>query len=477
MKRTKKINMTESSVDRSATTDGKTRLVLKDKKTMGLYLVVGTTGLATWYYRQRINGRDNQRRLGVYRPSPAGPIIMTLDAARDEVRRVLVARGEGGEREYDRQLRQQVSIPTLEQLGNDWLTDNPRGLTDRTMANMRSLWRHLEPLYAHPITEITPEAVERLRIAVRDAVSARTGYGIRTSNKAVEFLGQLIDRAIKLNKIQMANPARDEAVQKQPDRRKRKVFLKGSQRGEFIAVLNWYRELPERWQQRSQDWLDAAIAAGAYVPDDVRRRPADCLRRNVVENVAERHPVMRAWVDSFEREFGWSLIARRHAWRHNQLAADALWTALLTGARIGNILRMKWEDIDEDWVWTIPAEETKTREEYHIPLEPTVLVPMLKERRGTSPWVFPSPDTGEPVQSLKKSWQTIKVRAGLSDLRIHDLRRTMGSVMFNLGQNQRQIQMALCHSDPKATEHYTWLEDDSVLRANFTAAAQAMMGD
>lgn len=476
-KKTKTISMSDTSVAKHARSDGKTRLVLKDKRTHGLMLLVGTTGRAAWYLRRTIRGREKLVQLGIYREGPGSPIIMSLDDAKDEIHRLLIAQGAGGERQLERQREAERVVPTLGEVGEAWFRDNPRGLAERTLANMRSYWKHLAPLHDRRIDEIEPADVEELRVKVRQTVAGRTGYGVRTSNKVVELLGQLLDREIRLRRMQMANPAKDPAVEKEFDRRVRTVFLKGRQRADFIAALEWFRELPARWDERARDWRDAAVAAGADIPEYVERLPEDTLSEEVCRRVAEEVPAMRAWPESFENEFGWQNIRRRFTWRHNQLAADALWTALFTGARISNVLRMKWKDIDDDWVWHIPREETKTRVGYEIPLETTVLVPILEARRTDSPWVFPHPDTGEPVKSIKKSWAAIKRRAGVPELHIHDLRRTMGSVMFNLGVNQRQIQMALCHSDPTATEHYTHLEDSSILRANFTAAAQAMMGD
>ena len=131
---------------------------------------------------------------------------------------------------------------------------------------------------------------------------------------------------------------------------------------------------------------------------------------------------------------------------------DFFLLALQTGARQSNVFSMRWEDINFDTsTWTIPQEKTKTGEEYRIALT-SADITILKERtKGTSPFVFPSDSARGHLIDPKKAWKRVLKRAGISDLRMHDLRRTMATWMANSGANAALIQGALNHKDIKTT--------------------------
>jgi integrase len=115
--------------------------------------------------------------------------------------------------------------------------------------------------------------------------------------------------------------------------------------------------------------------------------------------------------------------------------ADSFMVALLTGARRSNVLAMRWEDVSFVRAeWRIP--ETKNGEPLTVPLVPKV-VNLLRERQGvaTGEWVFPGEgQTGHLVEP-KTAWRRVLERAGIEDLRLHDLRRTLGSNMAAAGVN------------------------------------------
>src|SRR5262249_5238136 len=102
--------------------------------------------------------------------------------------------------------------------------------------------------------------------------------------------------------------------------------------------------------------------------------------------------------------------------------------ALLTGVRRGNVLAMRWDQLHLDAAtWTLP--ETKNGHPVTVVLVSEV-VEILRERQarcGASPWVFPGRGKSGHLEEVKSAWQRILDRAGIADLRIHDLRRTLGS--------------------------------------------------
>ena len=138
----------------------------------------------------------------------------------------------------------------------------------------------------------------------------------------------------------------------------------------------------------------------------------------------------------------------------SESSRDAILMLLYTGARKMNVLSMHWNDIDFDrQLWVIP--ETKNGESHVVALTPEALVVLNRCRKKRySVYVFPGTGSKGHLENLKKVWQRLLDRAGIDDLWIHDLRRTVGSYMANLGANQAQIQMQLGHKDPQSAKAY-----------------------
>ena len=109
---------------------------------------------------------------------------------------------------------------------------------------------------------------------------------------------------------------------------------------------------------------------------------------------------------------------------------------------------MRWCDIDlDEAMWRIKAADAKAGEEIQIPLTPEAMA-ALKQRQidaGASEWVFPAESQSGHYQEPKRAWATLQKRAGLEDLHIHDLRRTMGSWLVRTGANTAINAKALGH--------------------------------
>ena len=148
--------------------------------------------------------------------------------------------------------------------------------------------------------------------------------------------------------------------------------------------------------------------------------------------------------------------------------------ALFTGARMGDVLSARWENITFDPpAWEIP--NPKNRVPYIVPLM-TEAVEVLKDRRaraGDSPWVFPGSGRTGHVTGFKNSWKKLLTRAKLTNLRVHDLRRTFGSWQAALGGSTIVIGKSLGHQSPGSTQIYSRLDLDPV-RQSVERATQAM---
>jgi len=158
----------------------------------------------------------------------------------------------------------------------------------------------------------------------------------------------------------------------------------------------------------------------------------------------------------------------------NIIARDCILIKLLSGARSENAQAMRWSELDfERAEWNIP--KTKNGESQTIPLVPEAIALLLERKRGaTSLFVFPSSTskTGHIVNT-QKAWARILKRAGLTDVRQHDLRRTLGSWQARTGASLVLIGKSLNHKDQASTAIYARLDMDPV-RESVTRATSAM---
>jgi len=120
----------------------------------------------------------------------------------------------------------------------------------------------------------------------------------------------------------------------------------------------------------------------------------------------------------------------------------AIWAALLTGARRGELLQIRAEHIGQHEI-TIPASHTKTLKTRVIPIIPA-LRPWLKH--------FPLTLTAE---GLKSNWQRARVRVNMEHVNFHDLRHSCASMMLGLGVDLYTIGKILGHSNTQTTQRYS----------------------
>lgn len=160
---------------------------------------------------------------------------------------------------------------------------------------------------------------------------------------------------------------------------------------------------------------------------------------------------------------------------------DLFTLALLTGARRSNVLAMKWADLElSRGLWRISEAESKNKEPLVCILHPTA-VEILQRRAETNAakdkpgeYVFPSwGDTGH-ITETKTAWKRIIDRAMIKNLRLHDLRRTLGSWQAAAGASLSIIGRSLGHKSVQTTAVYARLDLDPV-RASVNTAGDAIM--
>jgi len=145
---------------------------------------------------------------------------------------------------------------------------------------------------------------------------------------------------------------------------------------------------------------------------------------------------------------------------------------LLTGARKSELLRAQWKDINLDQkAWFIP--DSKTGKSRHVPLsqQAITLIRKLPKWDGV-PWLVPNPDTMKPFDTIKRAWDSARKEAGLSDLRLHDLRHSAASFMINAGIDLYTVGRILGHADHQSTQRYSHVANDSLMKAVEAGAAK-----
>lgn len=155
----------------------------------------------------------------------------------------------------------------------------------------------------------------------------------------------------------------------------------------------------------------------------------------------------------------------------SEAVRDYVLLSLLTGARKANVLSMRWQNINLDRAtWFLP--DTKNGTSQTIPL--TAAAKEVLERRlksKTSDFVFAGDGATGHMTSPKRAWARILTNAELENLRLHDLRRTLGSWQAATGASLIVIGKTLNHKDVSTTSIYSRLSLDPVRESMETAQA------
>jgi integrase len=149
----------------------------------------------------------------------------------------------------------------------------------------------------------------------------------------------------------------------------------------------------------------------------------------------------------------------------NEVAKKAIMLLLLTGARRNEITHAKWEHVDWD-KRTLLVPLSKSGKPRSIALNAAAIALLRSvQAADRSPYIFPAPTTDRPSPSLYFPWQRIRVRAGLPDLRLHDLRHSFASFLVNSGVSLYVVQGLLGHAHTRYTQRYAHLTPDTLLDA------------
>ena len=151
----------------------------------------------------------------------------------------------------------------------------------------------------------------------------------------------------------------------------------------------------------------------------------------------------------------------------DRFAAAALRLLIFTGARVGEILSLKWEHVDiERGLLLLP--DSKTGKKAIVLNAPALEVLVNLQRVGS--YVIAGASAGEkdekPRSDLKRPWEMVRKQAGLEGLRLHDLRHNFASFGAGGGLGLPIIGKLLGHTQAATTQRYAHLDADPLRRAS-----------
>jgi integrase len=213
-----------------------------------------------------------------------------------------------------------------------------------------------------------------------------------------------------------------------------RVGQKNSSVNRYMALVKYIFNLAERWEI-------------------IDKNPAKNVSKLEDNNHKERY------LSSEETE---RLLAELKNCR-SQVVPDIIEFLILTGTRKSEVVNLPWNELDlAKGAWSIPPERNKAKTLKIIPLSQATLN-LLERRKGNeSEYVFPSPKTGMPYRHFHNTWDRIRKKAGIPDVRIHDLRHNFASLLINSGRSLYEVQKLLGHASISTTQRYAHLTQDTL---------------
>ncbi|WP_375381511.1 tyrosine-type recombinase/integrase [uncultured Sphingomonas sp.] len=418
-------------------------------------------------YRMPDGGEQGRYRIGDY-PT------WTVEEARREAGKLRVglkATADGPRVENPSKARRsRRGAPTMSALADHYLSDyaTSAGLRAATVRDARDVLRLALPTIGRmKVAEVTTADVRRVRAKVRtNAVTAAKAAAVqrRKAVGAAEAAVAEAERAIaqaeadgrKGGTLRIMLEARRRTLAKAVRLAAKAEELARSgragvhQANRLCAVLSVMFNLAKQEGTRRDNPCEG-----------IRREHEEQRGRNLSEPEVQR---LLETCAAYEVEGGMGTDARG--------AADAMRLLLYTGSRLREVLKAEWQEFDLDrGLWVKPSAHTKTKRLHRVELDGPALE-LLREmhtRRPHARLLFPGePRKGrkgaaaaevKPRVDLKRPWAWVVREAGLEDVRLHDLRRTLASFMLTDGASLATVGKALGHTQVATTARYAHLAD------------------
>jgi integrase len=137
---------------------------------------------------------------------------------------------------------------------------------------------------------------------------------------------------------------------------------------------------------------------------------------------------------------------------------------MLTGCRLGEIMNLKWDYVDIPGKALRLPDSKSGAKVVHLGQSAIEVLEKI-ERVDRNPWVIVGTKPEARLTDLQPFWQRVRARAGLKDVRIHDLRHTFASTAVASGQGLPMIGKLLSHTQVQTTARYAHLAADPIKTA------------
>lgn len=157
-------------------------------------------------------------------------------------------------------------------------------------------------------------------------------------------------------------------------------------------------------------------------------------------------------------------LAERPSLQASPMAVAAIRLLLFTGARLNEILTLRWEDVDFART-ALRLPDSKTGAKTILLNGPALALLQSLPRMQGNPYVIFGDKEGQHLIGLQKIWERIRAAAGLNDLRLHDLRHSYASTAVAAGYSLHITGKLLGQTQAATTHRYAHLADDPLRKA------------
>lgn len=148
----------------------------------------------------------------------------------------------------------------------------------------------------------------------------------------------------------------------------------------------------------------------------------------------------------------------------NQIIVSIVEMLLLTGARKGEVLNLKWTDLDlSKGLWKLNENKSGKPRIIHLNTKTQKIIRTMSRKYE---YVFANPTSGKPFNDIRKCFGAILNAATIENFRIHDLRHNFASMAVNSGYDIYLVQHLLGHASPLTTQRYAHLRQDTLREAS-----------
>jgi integrase len=381
------------------------RVIYYDTDLKGFGLSVSPSGAKSWCveYRPGAGGRRTPKRRMVL----GSVTTLTPDQARSAARKILSAAALG---EDPAALRTRArETPTFLQFANRYLAEEAAAkLKPSSLRNYRIyVHKHAKTFIGNlRLDKVAPAHIARMHQAIGQTKPS-------TANRVVECIGSVYRYAALCGLVERGfNPA---------------------------GQIHAFRE------QRRERFLTSQELA------------------RLGEAIREAETIGIPWVVDETKPTAKHLAKKNRRTLIGSHAAGALRLLILTGARLREILNLRWEWVDlERGLLLLP--DSKTGRKCIVLNAPAMSVLAVLPRVG--PYVICGDRPDMPRTDLNRPWRTVSKRAGLNGVRIHDLRHTHASIGASAGLGLLIIGKLLGHTQAATTARYAHLDADPLRSAS-----------